>query len=54
MNNYIFPKNEFVFKILKLYFFSIIYYDMTSEIIQGVAYYNYDDFNMSISYFHKI
>jgi hypothetical protein len=27
---------------------------MSSEIIQSVAYDNYDDFNMSNSYFHKI
>jgi len=27
---------------------------MSSEIIQGVAYYNYEIFNMSTSYFHKI
>ncbi len=27
---------------------------MSSEIIQGVAYDNYDDFHMSTSYFHKI
>jgi len=26
---------------------------MSSEIIQSVAYDNYDDFNMSTSYFHK-
>jgi hypothetical protein len=35
------------FKILKLYIFSTIYYnicDMSSEIIQSVAYDNYDDF----------
>ncbi len=46
MNNYVFPKNDF--------FSPIIYYDMNNEIIQGVACFNYDDFNMSISYFHKI
>jgi hypothetical protein len=27
---------------------------MSNEIIQSVAYDNYDDFNMSTSYFHKI
>jgi hypothetical protein len=27
---------------------------MSSEIIQNVAYENYDDFNISTSYFHKI
>jgi hypothetical protein len=27
---------------------------MSSEIIQSVAYENYDDFNISTSFFHKI
>ncbi len=41
-----FSKKEFVFLILKLYIFHHLlwYYDMTSEIIQNVAYANYDDF----------
>jgi len=46
MNNYYFSKNEFIFY-FEIILFSIIYYNIViqvSEIIQGVAYNNYDDF----------
>jgi hypothetical protein len=40
-NNFFFSKNEILLKILKIIYFSIIYYnicDMSSEIVQSVAY----------------
>jgi hypothetical protein len=51
MNNFLFyfskNENKFIFKNIEIILLSIIYYkycDMGSEIIQNVAYNNYDNF----------